>query len=319
MKPLVITHKNCIDGCCAKNIFFTKFLNEADYLELDHYNLDPTKDLEADKYLAKILNKKNTTVYMADFCLETTLIESLLQNNNKVVVLDHHETAIKYIEPFEERISNGEKLNIHINFSKDNTKSGSMLSWEYLHPNIEPPISIKHVSAGDIWKFEFGEDTKFFYTGLMEKFGEPQNISSEQWLKLISIPDYHKKYISIGQPIREKYMQEVMSYVDKAEKVSILGKPGLMVEAPKKYTSDLGNVLAQQQNGEGFGLVYYEDPENGIVRCSLRSIAPFTVNDVASHFNGGGHAQASAFRCSNKADFLNIIQEQSISKKPKLF
>ncbi len=316
MKPLVITHKNCIDGCCAKNIFFTNLLNEAEYLELEHHNLDSEKDPNAEKYLSTILNKKNTTVYMADFCLETYLIDSLLKNNNKVVVLDHHETAIKYVEPFEKRMLAGEKLNIHINFSKDNTKSGSLLTWEYLHPNIEPPMSIKHVSAGDVWKFNYGEDTKYFYTGIMEKFGEPQNISSEQWLKLISIPNYHEKYVSIGKPIREQYMAEVMSFVPKAEKISILGKPGLMVEAPKKYTSDLGNALAKEQNGEGFGLVYYQDPDNSVIRCSLRAIAPLTVNDIAQQFNGGGHTQASAFRCSDKSEFLKIVNP---SKKLRFF
>ncbi len=151
----------------------------------------------------------------------------------------------------------------------------------------------------------------------MEKFGEPQNITSEQWIKLISIPNYHEKYISIGKPIREQYMQEVMSYIPKAQQISILGKKGLMVEAPKKYTSDLGNALAQSQNGDGFGLVYYEDSDTSVVRCSLRSIAPLSVNDIASHFNGGGHAQASAFRCSNKDEFLNIVMNNSNVKRIK--
>lgn len=317
MKPLVITHKNCVDGCCAKSIFFTKLLNDAEYLELDHSNLDSNQDSNASKYLSKILNKKNTTVYMADFCLDTFLIDSLLKNNNKVVVLDHHESSIKHVQPFEERILKGEKLNIEINFSKDNSKSGSLLAWEYLNPNIEPPMSIKHVSAGDVWKFNYGEDTKFFYTGLMEKFGEPQNISAEQWIKLISIPNYHEKYISIGKPIREQYMSEVMSFLPNAQEIAIFGKKGLMVEAPKKYTSDLGNVLAQAQNGFGFGLVYYEDQDSGMIRCSLRSIAPLTVNDIATQFNGGGHAQASAFRCADKNELLNIVTNYSNSKKIK--
>lgn len=104
----------------ALKIFFLQS-NEAEYLELEHHNLDSTQDPESDNYLNKILSKKNTTVYMADFCLETSLIEKLLENNNKVVVLDHHETAIKYINPFEEKIAKGEKINIEINFSKDNT------------------------------------------------------------------------------------------------------------------------------------------------------------------------------------------------------
>lgn len=316
MKPLIITHKNCTDGCCSKAIFQTKFGENASYLELDHANLDSKKDSNAQKYIEFILSHKNSEVYIADFCLKPEMLNQLLINNNKVVVLDHHETSIPYIEPFEKRIQNGENLNIHINFSKDNTKSGSLLSWNYLYPDIEPPMSIRHVSAGDIWKFEFGESTRYFYTGLMELFKEPQNIPQHYWEKLIKDPKYCQEVIDIGEPLRESYMQEVYSYIPMAERIVLNGVSGLMVNAPKKYTSDLGNVLAKELNGEGFGLVYYIHEETQTVRCSLRSIAPLSVKDIAQSLGGGGHAQASAFSTSSFEDFQKIVYGNT--KKLKL-
>lgn len=311
MLPLIITHKNCVDGCCSQAILRSKFGEKAIYLELDHANLDSTKDKDAPKYIKTILAIKDSEVYISDFCLNTEMIDKLLQQGNKVVVLDHHESSIKYVEPFEERISNGEKLNIEIHFAKSNHCSGSMLTWQYLYPEIEPPKAVKHVSDGDIWKFEFGNSTKHFYTGVLESFGEPKDVPNKLWDEFLKDDSLTEKFINIGEPIHSKYMAEVMNYAAQAVPCILNGKKGLMVEAPKKYTSDLGNQLALK--GGGFGLVYNIDEDSGVVRNSLRSVAPFNVSEIAQKFGGGGHAQASAFRSKNLEDFHSLlIQEGNV-------
>jgi len=308
MKPLIITHKNCVDGCCSQAILRSKYGNDAEYLELDHVNLDPTKDKDAPKYLEQIFAQKNSEVVISDFCLNTEMIDRLLEQNNKVVILDHHASNIRYVEPFEKRMANGEKLNLHINFAKQNDRSGSMLTWEYVYPNVEPPLAVEYVSDGDIWKFKFGNTTKHFYTGLLEPHGDPENVPTELWDKLIIDNNETNKLVGIGEPLHAQYMSEVMYYTTKATPISLNGKPGLMVEAPKKYTSDLGNQLALL--GGGFGLVYFVDEETQVVRCSLRSVDPFTVNDLAMKWGGGGHPQASAFRCKNMEEFRNLLSEE---------
>lgn len=305
MKPLIITHKNCVDGCCSKAILRKKFGNDAEYLELDHANLDPTKDSNAQHYLDKIFAQEKSEVYVSDFCLNTQMIEQLLKQKNKVIILDHHESSIPFVEPFEQRLLNGEKLNIDIHFAKKNHCSGSMLTWEYLNPGIEPPQAVKIVSDGDIWKFEFGDNTKYFYTGLLETFGEPKDIPEIFWDGLINNDKLVEEIIHVGKPIHQKYMKEVMSFVPVAKPIMLDGKMGLVVEANKKYTSDLGNQLALASGG--FGLVYNIDNESGVVRCSLRSVAPFSVKDIAQKFGGGGHAQASAFRCKDLNEFKKLL------------
>lgn len=287
MKPLIITHKNCVDGCCSQAILRSKFGSNATYLELDHANLDPTKDSNAQTYISTIFSFKDSEVYISDFCLNTEMIDQLLQQGNKVIVLDHHATSIKYIEPFEERIKNGEKLNLIIDFAKENHCSGAMLTWKHLYPNIEPPQVVKHVSDGDIWKFEFGNKTKHFYTGILETFGGPEKIPHNIWDELLKNNKLTHNFINVGEPIHSQYMAEVMTYVEKSSICTLDGQRGLIVEAPKKYTSDLGNQLAIK--GGGFGLVYNIDEENQVVRCSLRSVAPFNVSSIAQKFGGGGH------------------------------
>jgi nanoRNase/pAp phosphatase (c-di-AMP/oligoRNAs hydrolase) len=321
MKPLIITHKNCVDGCCSQAILRSKYGQDAEYLELDHANLDPTKDKDAPKYVEQIFAKHNSEVIISDFCLNDQMIDQLLKQNNKVVILDHHDTSIKYVEPFEKRIAAGENLNIVIHFAKDNECSGSMLTWQYLYPEIEPTDLVKYVSDGDIWNFEYGEKTKYFYTGLLETMGEPKDVPLALWDELLTNAKRVDDFVKIGEPIRVKYMEEVMSYTVNPVSIVLNGKQGLMVEAPKKYTSELGNELAKMCGG--FGLVYNIDEENGVVRCSLRSVKPFSIKDIALAFGGGGHHQAGAFRCKDMEEFNALLLKegnklfQGVNKKIK--
>lgn len=41
MKKLIITHGNCVDGCCSRAILEQKYGNDAEYFEVDHAEIDP--------------------------------------------------------------------------------------------------------------------------------------------------------------------------------------------------------------------------------------------------------------------------------------
>ena len=110
-------------------------------------------------------------------------------------------------------------------------------------------------------------------------------------------------------------MAEVMEFTTRSRPIKLNGQPGLMVIAPKKYTSELGNELAKISGG--FGLVYYVE-NTGVVRCSLRSVAPFNIQPIAQKFGGGGHKQAGAFRCKNLDLFNELITQEGNTFKLKL-
>lgn len=332
-KILIITHANCMDGCCCAAILKSKYEDEAKYLALDHSNLDENKDLNASKYIKEILNQKNSKVIISDFCLPVWMLEKLLEQGNKVVVIDHHADNYEKLSGFMERQKAGEQINLEVYFSRDNSESGAMLTWKYLNNKNELkktldgkgelggiktsvsvkgdewqniPLAVEHVSAGDVWQFKLGLDTKYFYTGLLDEFSEPKCVPYEVWKQLLEDPGLTKKYIELGAPIYEQFMAEMREYAKIAKKVTINGQDGMIVFAPKKYTSDLGNYLAK--NGADFGLVCAI--EAGIVRSSLRSVAPKTVNNLAKIFGGGGHPQASAFRSKSLEEFKSQLAQQ---------
>ena len=50
------------------------------------------------------------------------------------------------------------------------------------------------------------------------------------------------------------------------------------------------------------------DKNNDIIRGSIRSRGPI-INEIASHYNGGGHALASGVRLKNIDDVNSLIEE----------
>lgn len=54
--------------------------------------------------------------------------------------------------------------------------------------------------------------------------------------------------------------------------------------------------------------VFSIDKNNDIIRGSIRSRGPI-VNEVASHFNGGGHIYASGVRIKTEEEILNLVSE----------
>ncbi len=72
--------------------------------------------------------------------------------------------------------------------------------------------------------------------------------------------------------------------------VTLCGYQGLATNAISS-TSEVGQSIAKRSRT--FSLTSFIKGDEAI--CSLRSIVPFDVSVIATHFGGGGHAQASGF------------------------
>lgn len=282
-KKLVITHDNCVDGCCSRAIFENLFQEEAEYLQIDHADYNekfPERVAKLNNILSQYIN---ADIYMADICLPTKYIKPLLERNNNVVILDHHDTAISYVNELIEFKENNPTVKLEINFSYDNTESGALLTWKYLHKNEMIPNVIKYVSEGDVWKF-FHPNTKFFYTGLLDN-KQPNDYTPEFWQNLIKDEMIVENFVQQGIPIREQFLEQVQKYVNKAVPITLEGKNGSIVFCPSEYRSEAGNLISIQN--KGFALLIEE--EDDFIKCSLRATEPVICNDIAKAHGGGGH------------------------------
>lgn len=303
-KKVILTHANCTDGCCSRAVLEQVYGNNAIYIAVDHTDYDPKFEKQYAKFVSDVSNIKDTQIIMSDICLPSVWINLFLNNNNKVVVLDHHKTSIHIVEEFEQRIANGEKLNIEFSFSKENLESGAMITWKYMHPDIEPPQALVYVSEGDIWKVKH-EETNYFYAGLLDG-KQPKDYSPDFWMDLLTKPSVLENLVTNGKPIHEKFKKEIEMYCETAIPVILDGRNGLMVFTNTPYKSQVGNVLAEKCKGFGF---LVEQQENNL-HCSFRSIAPDVVDDLAKKFGGGGHAQIAAFKLETMQDLQNILVKE---------
>lgn len=122
-----------------------KYKDDAIYLEIDYADADPAYPERHDAFMHVAKGMENGEVIMADMCLKKPIVEMFLEKNNKVVIIDHHKTMKPTIDGLRELKHNHPKIKLEINFSDDNTESGAMLAWKYLHPDIEPPLIVKIV------------------------------------------------------------------------------------------------------------------------------------------------------------------------------
>ena len=70
--------------------------------------------------------------------------------------------------------------------------------------------------------------------------------------------------------------------------------------APAKYASELGNVLAKQTGS--MAAIYAYDGSRQEWQFSLRSIGDFDVSVIAKVYGGGGHLNSSGFCVKTLSD-----------------
>jgi oligoribonuclease NrnB/cAMP/cGMP phosphodiesterase (DHH superfamily) len=77
------------------------------------------------------------------------------------------------------------QLALNITFSDNNSESGAMLTWKHLYPNIKPPMLVEYVSDGDLWTFNYGYDTNYFYSGMLANNRQPKEVPKDYWIQLL--------------------------------------------------------------------------------------------------------------------------------------
>lgn len=266
---LVIYHANCTDGFGAAYSAWRKFKEDAEYLPMAFG--DPIPDVT------------NKEVYILDFSFSKLIYQELLLKAKSVILLDHHKPAYK-------------NLCGCTGCFFDLNKSGTVLAWEFFHPNIPVPQFMKHIQDGDLLLFKL-PDTKAFYRGI-----HTLPYYFQEW-QLFEDQEYLDNIIQQGHIYEHFFQSQVKQIISNAKSVTLMGIPGLMVNATYIFANEIGVLLAEKCGT--FGLVWYEEEHK--VKCSLRGTSDCDVSKIAEHYNGGGHPNASAFLTNDLLNFSNII------------
>lgn len=287
MTPLVIYHANCRDGLTAAAIVL-RAIPDAECLAMNYgEELPPLKTL------------KNREIYIVDFSFPAEVMQTLCAAALRVVVLDHHKTAIEKLRGF-----SAPNCVLVLNVAH----SGAMLAWNYFNPGAVAPDMVKWVEDRDLWRFKYPE-TKAFNEGLFYELQTP-----EHFLQILEMSDVShfdndayrciETILDGGKVLLQAKDFRVQAAVKHAHRYRFNNTLEVLASNSPTDQSEIGNELAKRSDN-GIGMVYYVDGSRRQVNISLRSVGDVDVAKIAQGFGGGGHKNAAG--CSLPlAKFLYI-------------
>lgn len=271
MKPICIYHGNCADGFGAAWVFKR-------WADREH-------DFHAGVYQNPPPEVEGRDVYLVDFSYKRAVVEQICEKATRVVLIDHHKTAIEDLKPLIE----SRRIEALVNLDK----SGATLAWEWFHGHNERemPQLLRHIEDRDLWRFALA-GTREIQANV---FSHPYDF--DVWDSLMERPV--EALIAEGKAIERKHFKDIHELLGVVtRKMAIGGYVVPIANLPYTLTSDAGHALCTP--GTPFAGCYWDTPEGRVF--SLRSTDDgVDVSEIAKRYGGGGHRNASGFRVSYDA------------------
>lgn len=271
---VVIYHADCRDGFGAAYAAWKKFGEDVSYIPLKaHVNEIPE-------------GLTDKEIYIVDFSFTKDVLQTLLDTNKSVLVIDHHISAKDDVTAFPDNIFN-------------NDHSGAVLAWQHFHPDTAVPELLKYVEDVDLWRFALPESREF-NTALGQ-----YKMDFVVWDELITDLQNTDKlinFIAKGALLAKFEDKLVAHMMTRKERVLFEGHEVWALNT-SEYVSILGNNLAEcnlAEEQEPIGIVYYHT--DNMVKISLRSIGDSDVAAIAHKYGGGGHKNAAGISVTSFAE-----------------
>ncbi len=275
---LVLYHADCMDGYAAAWAVWKQLGNAAKYQAVRHHA--PLPDFQA-----------GTVIYIVDFCYPMEVLVSAAKKASKIVVLDHHISAQKDFETYQ----NKQCLPSNLEMKFIQQHSGCVITWQYFQgDNSELPVLLQHIEDHDLWKHQLPK-TEEICRALYLRL--PVNFYAFEKIKLSTLRRE-------GELLIKQQRLNIARLFKARHKVKLNNQNGLAVNAPGMFSSDLGHQLAEKSGT--FGLTYFYHGKHQRYECGLRSIGDFDVSELAKKYGGGGHKNAAGFRV-DQATFLTFL------------
>jgi nanoRNase/pAp phosphatase (c-di-AMP/oligoRNAs hydrolase) len=283
---LVIYHgPSCLDGIAAAWCMHQWLGDAADY-EVGRYQTE----LDVERYRDKM-------VYLVDFSFKPAEMARILEVAKMVYVIDHHKSALEALEEFPKKWDNIDMSYCSLE------KSGAMLAWEFVNKQTgwvwEVPTLLKHIQDRDLWQFKL-EWTKEITTALFSLELDYKSIhkymTNPTMYTLINDGILLLKVHAQDCANLIKYSKRTMFFytAEFDEQNDFVGEDCVVIDivnCPAKYSSDVGNMIAEVN---GLGGSYFDTETHR--EFSLRSKGDIDVSEIAKAFGGGGHKNAAGFK-----------------------
>lgn len=246
--------------------------------------------------------KQNEQVYIVDFSILPEQMEQLLKITENITWIDHHISAINRYDNFSHYIKGIRYDGI----------AGCMLTYCYLKHMVkidqnngsvvcvpfnismteDAPMFTKYIADFDVWKFEYGEDTKAFEMGLQLYDLNPDSIYAI-WNGFLTPNDYIHTENTVVQ--RGK---DLLTYRDNWSK-EYCENTGFEIEFEgfKCFAMNLAMISSdhfKSVNEEKYDMFIGFSYNGKTWNYSLRS-TKVDCSKIAMKYGGGGHKGASGF------------------------
>lgn len=283
-------YHNDADGRCAGfwvalSAGLTNYMDECEFIEMDYAKPFPIDSI-----------RTNEQIYIVDYSISPDEMRQLLKTTQDVTWIDHHKTAIEKYADFEHEIRGVRYDGV----------AGCMLTYCYLHHmtdrgkgDIKPfnismtgnaPKFTKLIADWDVWKFDFGDDTRRFITAFNAYNFEPR---SRLWDRFFNFPDEMACGSLIQEGItmtafRDGWAKEYMKLGFETE-----------FEGVKCFAVNLGRCNSEYFKSLPDGkydvlMPFVFNGEKYTVSLYSKTV---DVSEIAKKYGGGGHKGASGFQC----------------------
>lgn len=271
IKPTIcIYHGGCDDGFGAAWVVWKKWGHDLAYFPGVYGDPPP--------------NVEGHNVLMVDFSYKRPVIEDMARQARSLTILDHHKTAEAELAGIEEWARRHWRT-VRVTFNLQH--SGVRLAWDALFPSEDRPSIVEFIEDQDLWRFDYGDNTRFFTAALRSY---PQDF--EVWSQIASDPI---QLIGDGEGIRRAHERNIGRFLKEHYFVMMAGHRVPVVNVPYHYASDVAAALLDRHPDAPFAMAWFMRGD-GMIQYSLRSQDHrVDVSEVAKTFGGGGHRNAAGF------------------------
>ena len=286
-------HRDCPDGHVAA---FTLWLNLQD-------NGAYATNYHPIQYGYRPPDVTGKIVYILDISFPAHIIETMIEQSEALLIIDHHETAIEQLKSIPEK-----------NKIFDITECGSTLTWKYLYHDKPLPLLYRYIKSRDLWSYDM-ENTTAFTLAFNLAIKDNDKYSFELTKKYLDDSEV-LGLINVGKILEPYHNDLVESSLSKVcfcplkynDKVLIVAYVNTVVS----LASDVGNRCMRKYPFVDFCACFYIDIGHEITRFQLRSRDGCqNVSVIAKEHGGGGHRNAAGCSVKGLTSKLNYTHMNS--------
>lgn len=264
----IVYHSPCMDGHAAAWVVRTWCIQEC--LE---YQFHPSThgDNPPDNIWV------NDEVIIVDFSYPLSVLKDLESKCKKVLILDHHKTAMNDLSSFSSAIF-------------DMSRSGCSIAWDHFFPNEEKPSFIKYIEDQDLWKFNLPYSRSInAYLGMDDTVTHFDDLLDED---LSSFVEKGNLVLAAEKKLEDSALERP---------IWVNGVPYFNI-IPELVSKTCNRACSKYE--VSYSLAFYM--EGGITKYSIRGDGSVDVSAIARFFGGGGHFSASGFELPGYVNPANL-------------